>query len=103
MTVNASVWTGGNPEGFLIHVIGAIEYIERSKLFESRVSYKTQVDKYNKDAKEIREYLADLNNKLKKARERANELTTALSTITGTTDTPTIPDDLSAKNPEAHG
>ena len=26
--VNASVWTGGNPEGFLIHVISAMGYIE---------------------------------------------------------------------------
>ena len=31
-TVNASVWTGGNPEGFLIQVISALGYIERSKL-----------------------------------------------------------------------
>ena len=53
-TVNASVWMGGNPEGFLIHVISAIGYIERSKLFENWVSYKTQIDKYTKDAKGVR-------------------------------------------------
>ena len=65
-TVNASVWTGGNPEGFLIHVISAIGYIERSKLLKKWVSAKTQVDKYTKDAKEVRESVDDLNDKLKK-------------------------------------
>ena len=52
-TVNASVWTGGNPEGFLIHVISAIGYIEHIKLFEYWVSAKTQVDKFTKDAKDV--------------------------------------------------
>ena len=67
-TVNASVWTGGNPEGFFIHVISAIGYIESSKLFEHCwVSAKNQVDKYTKDAQEVREYVNDLTNKLKKA------------------------------------
>ena len=42
--VNASVWTGGNPEGFLIHIIGAMNYIKRSKLFEKWLSTKTKVD-----------------------------------------------------------
>ena len=47
--VNASVWTGGNPEGFLINVISALGYIERSKLFKKWVSARTEVDKYVKD------------------------------------------------------
>ena len=45
-TVNASVWTGGNSEQFLIHVISATGYIERSKLFEVWASCKSEIDKY---------------------------------------------------------
>ena len=65
-TVNTSVWTGGNPEGFLIHVISAIGYIKHSKLFENWVSYKKQVDKYTKEAQEVRGYVAIQNDKLMK-------------------------------------
>ena len=42
-TVTASIWTGANPEGFLIHVISALGYIERSKLLEKWVIAKKTV------------------------------------------------------------
>ena len=32
-TVNASVWMGGSQEGFLIQVINALNYCDRTKLF----------------------------------------------------------------------
>ena len=52
-TVNASVWTGGNPKGFLIHVISAMNYIERSKLFKKWVSTKTKVDSHVLDVQDV--------------------------------------------------
>ena len=52
-TVNASVWTGGNPEGFLIHVNSALNYIKRSKLYEKWVSAKTAVAKADKDLQDV--------------------------------------------------
>ena len=74
-TVNASVWTGGNPEGFLIHVISAMNYIKRSKLFEKWVSAKTKVDSHILNVQDVRNYLDDLNAKLKRLRK---ELTNRL-------------------------
>ena len=56
-TVNAGVWTGGNPEGFVIHVISAMNYIERSKLFEEWLSAKNTKDQYFKDLQDVQNYL----------------------------------------------
>ena len=56
-TVLASVWTGRNPEGFLIHVISAMNYIERSKLFEEWTSTRNAKEQHSKDLKETKEYL----------------------------------------------
>ena len=53
--VNANVWTGGNPEGFLIHVTSALNYIKRSKLYEKWVSAKTAVAKADKDLQDVRD------------------------------------------------
>ena len=102
--VNASVWTGGNPKGFLIQVISAMGYIERSKLYKKWVSAKTKVDKYAADLQDTRNSVSDLlvrSKKLKKAQEKSNEpatAPTAKAAKKGMTDTPTVPDDPSEKD-----
>ena len=100
MAVNASVRTGGNSEGFLIHIISAMNYIERSKIFKKWVSAKTKVDNQLLEIQDVQNHLDDLNAKLKNAQERADESTTASTvraTKKGMIDTPAIPVELSEK------
>ena len=104
-TINASVWTGGNSEQFLIHVISAMNYIERSKLFEAFQSFKTEIDKYNSDLTSYNRALEMSKEELKQAQEEAKEATTAQAAQAndpeGMTDTPTIPSDISKKIDDA--
>ena len=77
-----SVWTGGNPKGFLIHVISAMAmgYIECSKLYEKWVSAKTKVDKHTADLQDTQNSVNDLLSrakKLKKAKQKSNKPATA--------------------------
>ena len=77
-----------------------MNYIERSKLFEKWLSVKEKVDQHVSDVQDVRNYLDDLNAKLKKAQERANKSTTASMvrmTKQGSIDTPTVPVELSEK------
>ena len=109
-TVNASVWTGGNPEGFLIHVISVLGYIENSKLYEKWESAKTQVDKCVADLQEAGDAVTKLlaiSKKLKKAQkesdkeseEESDEPATAppAQAKRGKTNTPTVPAKRSKK------
>ena len=43
-TINMAISTGRNLKGFIIHVISAMNYIERSKLFEEWFSAKNVKD-----------------------------------------------------------
>ena len=101
--VDASVWTGGNPEGVLIHIISAMGYIERSRLYEKWVSAKTNdVDKYAADLQDTQDAVTTLlarSKKLKKAQEESDEPATALPAQAkkGKTNTPTVPDEPSEK------
>ena len=76
-TVNASVWTGGNSKQFFIHVISATGYIERSKLYESWASFKSEVDGYWKDVANYKTFLVNSKDELKKAEEEARQAITA--------------------------
>ena len=101
-TVNASVWTGGNPKGFLIHIISTVGYIERSKLFKNWTSQKTQIDKYSKDVTDYNRYISIQNKELKKAQEEAKKAATAPAAPADDDDegmiiTPVIPADISKK------
>ena len=74
-TVNASVWTGGNPEGFLIHVISALGYIEHSKLYDQWTSAKTAQDKCAADLHDSRNHVTkylEIVKKQKKTQEESN-------------------------------
>ena len=51
-----SVWTGMNPEGFLIHVISAMNYLDHTKLFEEWASTKNSKERHSKDLKVTEEY-----------------------------------------------
>ena len=72
-TVNAAVWTGGNPEGFLIHVTSALSYIKRSRLYEKWMKAKAAVVKCDKDLQDVRESLAALKAKVKKLQKAPQE------------------------------
>ena len=64
------------------------------------MSAKTKVDKHVSDVQDIRNYLNDLNAKLKKAQKKAYESTTASTvrmTKKGMIDTPTVPVELSER------
>ena len=76
-TIHASVWTGGNSEQFLIHVISAMNYIERSKLFEAFQSFKEEIDKYNEDLTSYGRDLEMSKEELKQAQEEARRATAA--------------------------
>ena len=67
MTVKASIWTGGNPKGFLIHVISAMNYIERIKLFEEWTSTKKAKEWHSKHLRDVLKYLNQLIENQKKA------------------------------------
>ena len=75
--VNASVWTGGNSEQFLIHVISAMGYIERCKLFSAWTSFKTEIKKYKEDVTLHGTALEMSEEELKKAQEEARQAITA--------------------------
>ena len=96
-TVNTSVWAGGNPNWFLIHVISAMNYTERSKLFEKWVSAKTATDKCVADLQDVQKHLDSLVIKLKKAQFDTTATTTAKTTKKGMTNTPTFLVDTSDK------
>ena len=51
--INASVWLRGSQEGFLVHVIGALNYCVRMNLFNKWMSAK----KVKKDLVESRDYI----------------------------------------------
>ena len=72
-SVNASVWTGGSPEGFLIHVISAMGYIERCKLCYSWTSFKKEIDEYVRDVANFKTLLVDAKDDLKKAEDDARQ------------------------------
>ena len=99
-TVNASVWTGGNPEGFLIHVISALGYIERSKLYNKSNSAKIAQDKCAAELQDSRERVTkylEIVRKKKNAQKEPQEESTEPATAPpaqakrGKTDTPTVP------------
>ena len=93
-TVNASVWTGGNSEGFLIHVISALGYNKRSKLYDHWISAKTAQDKCAADLKghrnQVTKYL-DSVNKQKKTQKAGSATAPPAQAKTGMTTTPTVP------------
>ena len=59
-SVNASVWTGESQESFLIHIIGAINYCNRTKLFEKWKAPKNERDNLQADLKESYNYVCML-------------------------------------------
>ena len=89
-TVRTSIWTGGNPKGFLIHVIHKMKYLERTKLFEEWASVKNAKERHSKDLKETKEYLKILFEDQKKSSEQVSANTTMArkKTKEGTTNTP---------------
>ena len=59
-TVNVSVWTGGNQESCLIHIIGALNYCNRTKLFVKWKAAKTKRDGLQADLRESYDYICML-------------------------------------------
>ena len=57
-------------EGFLVHVISPMNYIEWSKLFKEVNSAKKVIDQLFLDLKEIQGYPSDLNKKLQQAKAK---------------------------------
>ena len=51
-TVKASIWIGGGQEGFSVHVIGALNYWDRKKLFVKWRAAKNKRDKLRADLQE---------------------------------------------------
>ena len=101
-TVNASVWTGGNSKQFLIHVISATGYIERSKLFKVWASFKSEVDKYWKDVENLKTFLVNSNDELKKAQEEARQaITAAAAGDEEVSIAPNVPPDIQKKITDA--
>ena len=56
-TVNASVWMGGSQEGFLIHVIGALNYCDRTKLFAKWRIVKNTRDAFQRELDKSHNYV----------------------------------------------
>ena len=73
-TVNASVWTGWNPEGFLIHIISAMNYTKRTKLFKEWTSSKSVKEWHFKDRNDVENHLDHL---IKDQKKASAETTTA--------------------------
>ena len=97
---------GGNPKGFLIHVISALGYIERSKLYEKWVSAKTQVNKYVADLQDAQDAVTNLlarSKKLRKVQQESNEESDEPAKALpaqakkGKTNSPTVPAEPSEK------
>ena len=65
-TVNTSIWTGGNQESFLIHVISALNYCVRTKLFDKWRSAKSKKDAHQNDLLEIQNFILMLYDKQNK-------------------------------------
>ena len=56
-TVDASVWIGGSQESFLIHIIGVLNYCDRTKLFAKWKAVKNKRDNLQADLKESYDYI----------------------------------------------
>ena len=56
-TVNASVWMGGSQEGFLIYVIGALNYCNRTRLFARWSTVKSERDELRRGINESYDYV----------------------------------------------
>ena len=83
-TVNASIWTGRNLEGFLIHVISALNYCARNKLIKKWTSAKNEKFLYKKDLQDINNYIWVLYNVKKsppESKKTASEKTSAGTTM----------------------